>query len=201
MSLLSIILAAHGGHLIQNLAQAANSEPTDVQKVVENVLPVLSKALKDKTADKSGAESLLDFIKSNDIASLINDPQKISDEALATTGGSILSFLFGQSSPQTRIVSLLTSRTGLGGDVIGGLLPVVTSLALSGISNQISIDEVSNHLGRIQPPATGLFGRLIGFFTGASAPEHVGIEVFGSILDSGVAGDEGWVAEAFTPDD
>lgn len=201
MSLLSILLAAQGGQLIRNLAQSNNSEETQVRTVVESILPVLSKALKDKTADKNGAESLLGFIKNNDIASLIDNPQLIGDQVLSTQGASILDFLVGQSDPQTKIVNLLASRTGFGGDIVGRLLPVVTSLALSGLSSQISLDDVSNRLGRIQPPATSFFGRLFGsIFGGASRTEHVGNQVFGSVLESGVSGDEEWVVEAFTSD-
>lgn len=195
MSLLTILTVAQGGQLILNLARTYRSDEDATRKTVEGVLPILTKALQDKTSDVKGLDEVVTFLKKSDLDKYLDDPDSLSSESLAKDGARALAALGASEGQLTRLVSLLSGSTGLSGAVVQTMLPAIVSLAMAGLSRGLAKPDAQARLKTVnQPPS------IIGWFSsifGGSGAGHAGSSVFGAVLEAGVDGDEEWAKQVF----
>lgn len=195
MSLLTILTVAQGGQLILNLARTYRSDEDATRKTVEGVLPILTKALQDKTSDVKGLDEVVTFLKNSDLDKYLDDPDSLSSESLTKDGARALAALGASEGQLTRLVSLLSGSTGLSGAVVQTMLPAIVSLAMAGLSRELAKPDAQARLKKVnQPPS------IIGWFSsifGGLGAGHAGSSVFGAVLEAGVDGDEEWAKQVF----
>jgi hypothetical protein len=126
MSRLDSLLPAGSGGIIKQLSRQFGVDSEQATSAVTAIVPALAGAMKERLAggDSSG---LTEMIRSGSFSSITDDPTTLAMPHAAQLGQSLLSRLFGSNVPST-LISSVADKSGLGGDVVSRMLPVVASL-------------------------------------------------------------------------
>lgn len=204
MSLLTILIANHGLRLVEMATRHYADKPVDGEALAKAMLPVVSKAIKSKTASNEGLQDFLASLDQASIAKYLDDPALAATETAQTQGREVLRKLLGLESTKGVMIARLAQRTGLAPGIVGQLLPVVAMAALGSLDLSLTDRQKAEMLKRARERAAqsgrliGVLGRVWSTISAArSGDAHAGQAVLGTLIESGVSHDEEWVRDAF----
>lgn len=201
MSLLGMVVANKGLQLLYQAGSSYLQSENDAKVVVEQVIPVVSKALEAKTADKKGLGDMLKYLEGAGLQRFVENPDLIKTEEAKNAGLGVLSNLLGLSPTSGKMVGVLASRTGLSSSAVQSLLPIAASIVMGSLSKNVLQPDVKNKIldAVNRKPRFGFLSAFGGLFGGGSSG-HIGKSVLGAMIASGVDHDEKWVQDAFSND-
>jgi hypothetical protein len=167
MTLNDIIQSAQGGAGLQNLASEFGLTPEQTQAAVQAIIPALSHGLQRAAQDPGALGGVIGEMSSGDHAGSYADPAQTGAAADAGTGA--LGQIFGGPNVTSQISQQISRVSGIDPQVIGSLLPAVTSMVMGGLSHAMQAQGHGDVLGQGAPAAGGggLFGSLVSAVQGA----------------------------------
>ena len=167
MTLNDIIQSAQGGAGLQNLASEFGLTPEQTQAAVQAIIPALSHGLQRTAQDPGALGGVIGEMSSGDHAGSYADPAQTGAAADAGTGA--LGQIFGGPNVTAQITQQISRVSGLDPQVIGSLLPAVTSMVMGGLSHAMQAQGHGDVLSQGAPASGGggLLGSLISAVGGA----------------------------------
>jgi hypothetical protein len=167
MTLNDIIQSAQGGAGLQNLASEFGLTPEQTQAAVQAIIPALSHGLQRAAQDPGALGGVIGGMASGDHAGSYADPAQTG--AAADAGSGALGQIFGGPNVTSQISAQISRVSGIDPQVIGSLLPAVTSMVMGGLSHAMQAQGHGDVLSQGAPASGGggLFGSLISAVGGA----------------------------------
>ena len=158
MNLLETILGANNGGNIQQLAQNFGIGEDQAKSAIGQLLPALASGLKKNSQSQGGLQSLLGALNSGNHQRYLDQPERMVQENTRSEGNSILGHILGSKDVSRQVASRAAERTGLGGDMMKKMLPMVATLAMGALSKN---SQNAGALGQFQGQQQAKSGNLL----------------------------------------
>ena len=191
MTLNDILQSAQGGAGLQNLGQQFGLTPAQMQSAVQAIIPALSHGLQRSAQNPGALGGVIGEMASGSHAGSYADPTQTG--AAADAGSGALGQIFGGSNVTSQISQQISRVSGLDPQIVGSLLPAVTSMVLGGLSHAMQAQGQGAVLGQAGPASGGgLFGSLVSAVEGAlggssSGDLQSGLSTLINMFEPGVA--------------
>ena len=199
-NLLDMIMAAQGGGAAQQAGQSLGLDASQTQSAIAALLPAVSSALKQNTKSPQGLAGLLQALQSGNHQQYIDQPETIAQESSIADGNAILGHLFGSKDVSRAVAAHASQKTGIGGDVLKKMLPMVAAMAMGSLSKQTGHSSIKGQLAGLaiqqmlgggKSSAGGLGGLLSGMLGGGRRQQRQvqqqhqqGLGILGKMLDA-----------------
>lgn len=182
MNLLDMIMSAQNGAAVQQAAQQTGMAPDQAQSAIAALLPAISSALKQNTAQPEGLAGLLGALQKGNHAQYLEQPEVLARPEAVQDGNAILGHLFGSKDVSRAVAGRASEQTGLDSSLLKKMLPLVASMAMGSLSKQTAAPTMQQQLaglamqqftgGAQQAPAGGIGGLLGGLLGGGARKQQ-----------------------------
>jgi len=126
MGLLDTILSSGEGGIVNHFASQFGINGDQAASALKTIVPALAGGMQEKLSS-GGSSTLSNLLSSGTLSQFAEDPAAAASPAGVEQGRSLLSSIFG-GQDLTHLTSTIAEKTGLGGSVIGNMLPAVATL-------------------------------------------------------------------------
>ena len=198
MNLLDMIMSAQGGASAQQAGAQLGLNQQQSQSAIAALLPAISSALKQNTANPQGLAGLLGALQGGQHEQYLDNPQMLGQPQTVNDGNAILGHLFGSKDVSRAVAGHAAQKTGIGADVLKKLLPLVATMAMGSLSKQTKAPTMQSALTGMAmqhlmggQKKSGL-GAILGTVTGANGRQQrqaqqthqQGMGIIGKLLDA-----------------
>ena len=198
MNLLEMILNAQGGAAARQAGAQLGLDQNQSQSAIAALLPAISSALKQNTANPQGLAGLLGALQNGQHEQYLDNPQMLGQPQTVNDGNAILGHLFGSKEVSRAVAGRASEQTGIGSDVLKKLLPLVATMAMGSLSKQTKQPTMQSALTGLAmqhlmggQKKSGL-GAILGAVTGANGRQQrqaestrqQGMGILGKLLDA-----------------
>ena len=198
MNLLEMIMEAQGGAAAQQAGAQLGLNQQQSQSAIAALLPAISSALKQNTANPQGLAGLLGALQNGQHEQYLDNPQMLGQPQTVNDGNAILGHLFGSKEVSRAVAGRASEKTGIGSDVLKKLLPLVATMAMGSLSKQTKQPTMQSALTGLAmqhlmggQKKSGL-GAILGAVTGANSRQQrqtqqthqQGMGIIGKMLDA-----------------
>ncbi len=146
LNLLDLVKGQLNDSVIQGLSRAVGINLPETNSALATIIPSLLGGLVNKGANETGANALMNLIKSgnhdgsilNNFSNLLGDLNGI--DQLKNAGSGILSTLFGNK--QNTILDLITANTSIGKPASSNLMSLLAPMVMGLVGKQIKTDNL-----------------------------------------------------------
>ncbi|MEM9191234.1 MAG: DUF937 domain-containing protein [Myxococcota bacterium] len=136
MDLQSTIAQIGGKAAVGALAQKFGLDEKTTAGAVDALLPAITDGLKKNTQKEGGAEALVDAISSGKHTKYLDQPETLAAEETVADGNGILGHVLGSKEVSRMVAGQAAKTLGIDEKLAKQMLPVVASLAMSGLAKQ-----------------------------------------------------------------
>ena len=137
MNLLDLIMNESSSQVVGQLAKRAGVSEGEINNILEQVVPAMSRGMKAKMSDDTGLSSILDILKQKQPEKYIEKPEVIAtDNRVVDDGNSILAEIFGNKETSREVASRVAKKAGTSSGIVKMLLPIIASLAMGALSKR-----------------------------------------------------------------
>lgn len=198
MNLLEMIMSAQNGAAAQQAGAQLGLNQQQSQSAIAALLPAISSALKQNTANPQGLAGLLGALQNGQHEKYLENPKMLGEPQTVNDGNAILGHLFGSKDVSRAVAGRASEQTGIGSDVLKKLLPLVATMAMGSLSKQTKQPTMQSALTGLAmqhlmggQKKSGL-GAILGAVTGANARQQrqtqqthqQGMGILGKLLDA-----------------
>ena len=191
-------MSAQGGNTAQQVGAQLGLNQQQSQSAIAALLPAISSALKQNTANPQGLAGLLGALQGGNHDQYLEKPETLGQAESITDGNAILGHLFGSKDVSRAVAGRASEQTGIGADVLKKLLPLVATMAMGSLSKQTRQPSMQSALTGLAmqhlmggQKKSGL-GSILGAVTGANARQQrqaqqthqQGMGIIGKLLDA-----------------
>lgn len=162
MKLLETILGANNGGNIQQLAQQFGIGESQAKGAIGQLLPALTAGLMKNSQSQGGLQSLMGALTKGNHQRYLDQPEMMNQEATRSEGNSILGHILGSKDVSRQVASRAAEKTGLGGDMMKKMLPMVATLAMGALSKNSQSSGLLGQFQGGQPQQQANAGSLLG---------------------------------------
>lgn len=134
MDLLGMLTGAGGGAAVQQLAQRFGIDESQAQSAIGALLPHVAQGFSKNIAQDGGMESLLGALSGGRHEGYLDDPARLASDDTVADGNGILGHIFGSKDMSRAVAQHASAQTGIGADVLKGMLPVVATMVMGALS-------------------------------------------------------------------
>ncbi|MCF6251651.1 MAG: DUF937 domain-containing protein [Methylococcaceae bacterium] len=164
MGILDVILGGQNTQLISQLAQKSGIGEADVQNVINQLLPAVSKGIKANVGSSEGLGGLISALSSGDHQQYLDNPEKLSDPEAVDEGNAILGHVFGNKDVSRNVADQAAQASGVDSGIVKMLLPLVATTVMGALSKETANNpslgsgglDVNNLLGGDSSPVSSL---------------------------------------------
>ena len=193
-----MIMSAQGGNTAQQVGAQLGLNQQQSQSAIAALLPAISSALKQNTANPQGLAGLLGALQGGNHDQYLEKPETLGQAESITDGNAILGHLFGSKDVSRAVAGRASEQTGIGADVLKKLLPLVATMAMGSLSKQTRQPSMQSALTGLAmqhlmggQKKSGL-GSILGAVTGVNARQQrqaqqthqQGMGIIGKLLDA-----------------
>ncbi|WP_026940721.1 DUF937 domain-containing protein [Hellea balneolensis] len=198
MNLLDMIMSAQNGATAEQAGAQLGLNQQQSQSAIAALLPAISSALKQNTANPQGLAGLLGALQNGQHEKYLENPQMLGEPQTVNDGNAILGHLFGSKDVSRAVAGRASAQTGIGSDVLKKLLPLVATMAMGSLSKQTKQPTMQSALTGLAmqhlmggQKKSGL-GAILGAVTGANSRQQrqtqqthqQGMGILGKLLDA-----------------
>jgi hypothetical protein len=136
VDLLNMLTQAGGGTAVGQLARQFGLSEDQAQSALGALAPALAKGFQRNMASEGGLESLLGALAGGQHQRYLDDSDSLGAPETAQDGNGILGHIFGSKDVSRSVAARAAEQTGIGGDVLKKMLPVVAAMAMGALSNR-----------------------------------------------------------------
>ncbi len=172
--LLDMLMNSAGGGAVQQLNRQFGLSDEQTQAALGSLVPALMAGLQRNTSQEDGLGALIGALDRGNHEQYLDSPDTLAQESTKSDGNSILGHIFGNKDVSRAVAARASDQTGIGADVLKGMLPVVATMVMGGLSKQKATNQGpgggniitslldQNRDGSIADEALGLLGRFLG---------------------------------------
>ncbi len=138
MGILDVVLSPQNAQLVSQMAKSAGIDESDVQNVIGQLLPGLSKGVKNNLNPETGAGvgQILNSLSQGNHQRYLDDPAAIAEPEAVNEGNEILSEIFGNKDVSRQLAAQTAEKTGVDSGLVKKLLPLLASTVMGALSQQ-----------------------------------------------------------------
>lgn len=174
--ILDMLMGAAGGGAVQKMGQQFGLSEEQTGSAFGQLVPALMAGLQRNTSQAGGMEALLGALSRGNHAQYLENPDLLGEDTTRQDGNSILGHIFGSKDVSRAVAGRAAEQTGIGGDILKKMLPVVAAMVMGGLSKQNAAAPAQglgaasllsslldqNRSGSVADEVTGLLGRFFG---------------------------------------
>jgi hypothetical protein len=162
MNLLNMILNAQNGGMVNQLAKNFGLGSNDAKNAIGQLLPSLSKGIKNNISTQGGLDSLLGALQKGNHQKYIDNPDLLSKSDTVADGNNILGHILGSKDVSRNVAGHASAKTGLDAGILKKMMPLIATMAMGAMSKQTSDGTISK-LASGGQQSSSLLGSLSSF--------------------------------------
>jgi len=144
MSILETLLSGQNGGLVSQVAKKVGIDESTAQTLITQLVPAVSKGIKNNAASQQGLDGLLNALNSGNHQRYLDDPENLANVEAVDEGNAILGHVFGDKTVSRNVAGHAAQRTGVDESIVKKLLPLVATMAMGALSKQAN---TAQHMG------------------------------------------------------
>jgi hypothetical protein len=200
MNLLEMIMSAQGGASAQQAGAQLGLSQEQSQGAIAALLPAISSALKQNTANPEGLAGLLGALQKGQHDQYLDNPQAVAQPQAVSEGNAILGHLFGSKDVSRAVAGHAAQQTGMDASILKKMLPMVAAMAMGSLSKQTRQPSMAQGLAGLALNQVmgggqkgGLLGGILGSVLGGGQKRQMqqqrqqhqqGLGMLGNLLDA-----------------
>jgi hypothetical protein len=136
VDLSSLIQAAHGGDVVDNLAQRFGLSPEQAKAAIDALTPAIAHGLQNHVQSDEGLAEVVDHLNDPAHQQAYADPNAAQSPEAAAAGSSLLNDIFGPNGIE-EVVRHIATETGIDANTLNALAPVLASLTAGGVAKAL----------------------------------------------------------------
>jgi len=170
MGILDAVLGAGNTQMVSQLARNFGIEESAVQSVVSQLIPAVSKGIKNNATSSEGLGGLMNALSQGNHQRYLESPETLTESSAADDGNAILGHVFGSKNVSRNVAGQAAETTGVDSSIVKQLLPLVASAVMGALSKETSNSpslggvgnlDISSLLGGDTSPATDLISSFL----------------------------------------
>ncbi len=146
MNILSEILGAGNGQVLDRLGGQLGLDRDQTQGALGSLLPALTGSIKNNMSNEEGLGSLLSALSSGNHQRYLDEPERLGDQTAIDDGNGILGHLLGGKEQSRQVAAQAAQSTGLDIGILKKMLPMVAGLTMGSVSKQASSSGILNQM-------------------------------------------------------
>ncbi len=138
LPLWDMMARAQNGHGAEILAKQFALSQAQTQAAIDALLPAFSAGLKRNAADPYGLSALLKAVAGGQYAKYFDDASRAFSPQGLADGNTILHQVFGSEELSRAVAAQAAQATGIGQEIMKGMLPVLAAVMAGGFFKQFS---------------------------------------------------------------
>ena len=159
MDILEAIRGAQGGGAVQQLGQQFGLNNDQVSSALSALVPALAAGFHNNMSSPQGLDGLLGALGGGQHQRYVDDANALTHPDTIDDGNGILGHIFGTKDVSRQVASQAASQSGIGADVLKGMLPVVAAMMMGtmskGLNQQSGAASGSDALAGMLGPMLG----------------------------------------------
>ena len=147
MDLLKTILSATNGGATATIASKLGLNEADAAKVLARLAPALGQGLAANSSSAKGIGGLLAALQKGNHQQYLEHPELAGADSGVSEGNKILGHILGSKDASRALAGQVAEDTGISGDLIKRMLPMVATLAMGALSQQTARASDPGSLG------------------------------------------------------
>ncbi len=147
MGILETILGGQNNQIIAQLSRSVGLDESDVQNVVNKLLPAFSNGIKANAGNSDVLGGLLNTLSSGNHQQFIDKPEALADAQAVEEGNAILGQVFGSKDVSRNVAGYAAQETGVDSSIIKKLLPLVATTVIGALSKETTNVSQLNQTG------------------------------------------------------
>lgn len=136
MGMLDELLGGQNAGALHQLAKNFGVSDTDARNAVSNLLPALSRGVRNNTSSSDGLGSLVNALNNGNHQQYLDQPEALDRPEAIQDGNAILGHLLGSKDVSRNVAAHAAQDSGLDADLLKKMLPAVAALAMGSLSKQ-----------------------------------------------------------------
>lgn len=138
MDILEAIRGAQGGGAVQQLGQQFGLNDDQVSSALSALVPALAAGFHNNMSSGQGLDGLLGALGGGQHQRYVEDANAIGHPDTVDDGNGILGHIFGSKDVSRQVAAQASSQSGIGADVLKGMLPVVAAMMMGTMSKRLN---------------------------------------------------------------
>lgn len=176
MGILDTVLGGNT-QIVSQLARNFGVDESAVQNVVSQLVPAVSKGIKNNASSSDGLGGLINALSQGNHQQYIENPNALTESSAIDEGNAILGHVFGNKDVSRNVASHAAESTGVDNGIVKQLLPLVATAVMGALSKETTNSSALGGVGNLD--VSSLLG-------GDSSPA---VDLISSFLDSDNDGD------------
>ena len=136
MNILDSIMNAGDGAAVRQLGAQLGLDEAQTRSALSALVPALSAGARRNMQTPEGLNGLISALSAGGHQRYINDPTALGNAETVDDGNGILAQFLGSKDVSRELASHASSHTGVDGDVLKRMLPLVATLVMGAMSRQ-----------------------------------------------------------------
>lgn len=133
--ILDVLLNA-GGRAVQQIGQRFGLSDDQTSNALNQLVPALMAGLQRNSSLEGGVDALVGALEGGNHSRYLDNPELLGREATTQDGNSILGHIFGSKDVSRAVAGHAAEQTGIGADILKGMLPVVATMVMGALSKK-----------------------------------------------------------------
>jgi len=143
MNILDLLNNKDQGQLISQFASKFNVDQSQIQNIMQTVLPALSRGMKQNVGSAANQQKFLQALQNGDHARYVENPEEITKQKTIQDGNKILGHVLGNKQNSREVAARAAKQTGADKSMIKKMLPMLAAAAMGILSKQSSSSNAS----------------------------------------------------------
>lgn len=149
MGILDAVLGAGNTQLVSQLARNFGLDESAVQSVVSQLIPAVSKGIKNNASSSAGLGGLMSALSQGNHQRYIESPEALTEASAVDEGNAILGHVFGNKDVSRNVASHAAETTGIDNSIVKKLLPLVASAVMGALSKETTNSSALGGVGNL----------------------------------------------------
>ncbi len=165
MDILEALQGAQGGGAVQQLGQQFGLNNDQVSSALSALVPALAAGFQQNMSSPQGLDGLLGALGGGQHERYVDDANTLGHPDTIDDGNGILGHIFGSKDVSRQVAAHASSQSGIGADVLKGMLPVVAAMMMGTMSKRLGQASSANSGG---DALLGMLGPMLSSGTSGS---------------------------------
>jgi len=149
MGILDAVLGGGNTQLVSQLARKFGIDESAVQSVVSQLVPAVSKGIKNNASSSDGLGGLIGALSQGNHQRYIESPEALTEPTAIDDGNAILGHVFGTKDVSRNVASHAAESTGIDSGIVKQLLPLVASAVMGALSKETTNSPALGGVGNL----------------------------------------------------
>ncbi len=160
-NIVDLVLGDENKPAIEEMQKKFDLSESQTRSAVEQLIPALSRGLKNNTSDSQGMDALLDALRTGAHDKYMEKPGSLADSSTTRDGNDILGHIFGDKKVSREVASRASKKAGISSTLLKKMLPVLATVVMGSLGKKVLGSGGARSGRTVQAGAGGLLTSLL----------------------------------------